>query len=544
MKMRTRDAFKEEASDTQSSKGLEEVGDNVDEAADGKITLKEGHVDDQGVATLTTRTVQETNVEDAEVKLVRTLHGVLKTVRHRNRRGADKYPNTLKVDDYLKKAIGESEQRTLNPGRSTDVVTTELIPDEKGVMSDSCQLTSTEHTTRHNEVLEKDEDVEAKEKAKAGKGKYSSEEISVKEDGAKIRETVEVEEINRVYGSRVHEDALLAYTVVDKTSSKKNVGEVGRPDSDTELSHKNPNADDADPEDPKEPGKPKTSASLSTIEGRSSVGLPTTVKIGDALDDSELINGTGFKKGIRVDCDSDLTKGGRFRTKEYKFYAKPQMWEDEVKTEYYVQHKWTFRNYDSDAVKALTQLMANESARYNYGTFTVRPDVNRTLNEYGLFDGVVSFVATSPSRVGSGTTGKRAIPDAERKSKTKIDDWWEKSISIVPITPLNPDEYSGDAWFRVNVEWRHLEMGWGRGEQEYQNFLGQHNKSFWADSKHSYNIESQLFTYTIVEERRVYVYLVKGGNVGDIGDSKKPVLSDTDVNSMSEQNRDGSELGS
>ena len=209
--------------------------------------------------------------------------------------------------------------------------------------------------------------------------------------------------------------------------------------------------------------------------------------------------------------------------------------------EHYVHLKWTFRNLTAEEITPLVQEVTEQAAQYSYGTFTVRPDINRTINDFGLYDGTVSFVASSPANVGSGTTGRRQIPESEKTPATKIEDWWEKSISIVPITSLNPNDYTGDAWFRVNVEWRHLEQGWGRGEQEYRNFIQQNNQSFWADSRHSYNVESQLFTYTKVLERKVYVYLQKGEAVS--ASSTSPILDSKAVNSLAEEGRDSSKLG-
>lgn len=537
-KSRTRDAFREEHVDTVSKESLDEVPEHVVEANNGVIYREDGHVDDQGVATVTTTEIRELSVNDAEVKLVRTARGTIRTVKHRNVKGESARALADRAGSYGNEEPGTAEERTTNPGRTTDVTLTEFFPAENTRAADACQVVSTEHTHRSSEIIGKNEKVEAKEKAKAGGGKYSSEEISVKDDGAKVRETVEVTEFNRVYGSRVHEDALQSYRVVDKTSDPTNIGDANHSSGIGDASHSDQG--------------PAGSASeftdlpkFSTKEARSSctsnVNSGATVEISGDLTLDPAAPQSGFRRGTHVDQDSELTKGGRFRTKDYQFIARPHKWRDFVKMEHYVHLKWTFRNLTAEEITPLVQEVTEQAASYSYGTFTVRPDINRTINDFGLYDGTVSFVASSPANVGSGTTGKRRIPESEKTPATKIEDWWEKSISIVPVTSLNPEEYTGTAWFRVNVEWRHLEQGWGRGEQEYRNFIQQNNQSFWADSRHSYNVESQLFTYTKVLERKVYVYLQKGKTVD--ASSTAPIMNSEAIDSLSENGRDSGKLG-
>lgn len=537
-KSRTRDAFREEHVDTESRERLSDVPEHVAEANNGVITKMDGHVDDQGVVTVTTTEVKELNVNNAEVKLVRTPRGVIRTIKHRNVRNKSASGLVGQVGEFKDKTPGSAEERTTNPGRTVDVVTTEFNPSSGLKTSDACQVTSTEHTHKKSEVLKADDEVKAESLAKAGGGKHSSEEVVIKEDGAKVRETVEVTEHNKVYGSRIHEDALQSYRVVDKTSDDTNIGDANH----------SSNVGDADHAGQGPEGSASDLRALqkfSTVEAKSlhtsNTNSGATVEISGDLTLEPIAPQSGFKRGTHVDQDSELTKGGRFRTKDYQFVARPHKWRDFIKMEHYVHLKWTFRNLTADEIAPLVQEVTEQAANYSYGTFTVRPDINRTINDFGLYDGTVSFVASSPANVGSGTTGKRQIPDTEKTPATKIEDWWEKSISIVPITPLNPNEYTGDAWFRVNVEWRHLEQGWGRGEQEYKNFIQQNNQSFWADSRHSYNVESQLFTYTKVLERKVYVYLQKGEAVD--ASSTSPILSSNAVNSLSENNRDSAQLG-
>ena len=87
-------------------------------------------------------------------------------------------------------------------------------------------------------------------------------------------------------------------------------------------------------------------------------------------------------------------------------------------------------------------------------------------------------------------------------------------MTISPVKAYDPDKDEGDdTWFRVTTEWRKLTKGWGRGLAQYQAFVNGRG-SFWADSSHSYNVESQVFTYTIVVERKLYMYLVKGSALG------------------------------
>lgn len=537
-KSRTRDAFREEHVDTESRENLNAVPDHVVEANHGIIYKKDGHVDDQGVATVTTTEVRELNVNNAEVKLVRTARGTIRTIKHRNVQDQSAQSLANQVNGYKNKEPGAAEERTTNPGRTTDVTLTEFFPAENTKAADACQVVSTEHTHRSSEVIGKAEKVEARDKAKAGGGKYSSEEVSVKEDGAKVRETVEVTEYNRIYGSRIHEDGLQSYRVVDRTSDATNIGDASHQSNIGDASHTGSGGGGgaSDLQSLQKFGTLESkSISQSTVNSGATVELSGDLTLNPAAPQS------GFKRGTHVDQDSELTKGGRFRTKDYKFIARPHKWRDFIKTEHYVSLKWTFRNLEAGEITPLVKEVVDTAATYCYGTFTVRPDVNRTINDFGLYDGTVSFVASSPPSVGSGTTGKKQIPASEKTPATKIEDWWEKSISIVPVTSLNPEEYTEKAWFRVNVEWRHLEQGWGRGEQEYRNFIQQNNQSFWADSRHSYNVESQLFTYTRVLERKVYVYLQKGETVS--ASSTSPILSSAAVNSLSENGRDSAKLG-
>ena len=538
-KSRTRDAFREEHVDTESKESLDAVPEHVVEANHGVIHKQEGHTDDQGITTVTTTEIKELNVPNAEVKLVRTARGTIKTVKHRNVQNKSAGELASQAGSFKTKDPGTAEERTTNPGRTTDVIETEFLPAEGLQSADACQVVSTEHTHRSSKVVGANEKVEAKTVAKAGGGKYSSEEITVKEDGAKVRETVEVVEYNRIYGSRVHEDALQSYRVVDRTSDATNIGDASHQSNIGDASHAGPggsgSASDLQSLQKFGTHESKASASSNTNSG-------ATIELSGDLTLNPAAPQSGFRRGTHVDQDSELTKGGRFRTKDYKFVARPHKWKDFIKTEHYISLKWTFRNLEAGEITPLVQEIVNEAAKYCRGTFTVRPDISRTINDFGLYDGTVSFVASSPPNVGSCATGKRQIPEADKMPATKIADWWEKSISIVPVTSLNPNEYTGTAWFRVNVEWRHLEQGWGRGEQNYRNFLQDDNHSFWADSKHSYNVESQLFTYTKVKERKVYVYLQKGEAVSS--SATKPTLSSDAINSLSEHNRDASKLGS
>ena len=538
-KSRTRDAFREEHVDAESKSSLDEVPEHVAEANNGVILKKEGHVDDQGVTTVTTTEIKELNVDNAEVKLVRTSRGTIKTVKHRNVKNKTASALAGQAGGYRNKTPGTAEERTTNPGRTTDVVETEFLPAEGLKSADACQVVSTEHTHRSSKVVGANESVEAKNEARAGGGKYSSEEITVKEDGAKVRETVEVTEYNRIYGSRVHEDALQSYRVVDRTSDATNIGDASHQSNIGNASHSSSggagSASDLQSLQKFGTHESKASASSNTNSG-------ATIELSGDLTLNPAAPQSGFQRGTHVDQDSELTKGGRFRTKDYKFVARPHKWKDFIKTEHYISLKWTFRNLEASEITPLVQEIVNEAAKYCRGTFTVRPDINRTINDFGLYDGTVSFVASSPPNVGSCATGKRQIPEADKVPATPIGDWWEKSISIVPVTSLNPNEYTGTAWFRVNVEWRHLEQGWGRGEQNYRNFLQHDNHSFWADSRHSYNVESQLFTYTKVLERKVYVYLQKGDAVSS--SATKPTLSSGAINSLAQHNRDSQKLGS
>jgi hypothetical protein len=538
VKSRMRDAFREEHVDAVSKDDLSAVPEHVVEANDGVITKMDGHVDDQGVVTVTTTEVKELNVDNAEVKLVRTPRGVIKTVKHRNAKGKPASQLASQVSSFKNKIPGSVEERTTNPGRTTDVVETEFEPVKGLKTSDACQVTSTEHTHKKSEVLEANAPVKANDQAKAGGGKHSSEEVVIKEDGAKVRETVEVTEHNKVYGSRIHEDALQSYRVVDKTSDPTNIGDANHNSNLGDASH-SAGGSSGSASDLQKLQKFETKEAKVSYTNKDNTGA--TIAISGDLTLNPVAPQSGFKRGVHVDQDSELTKGGRFRTKDYQFVARPHKWRDFIKMEHYVHLKWTFRNLTAEDIDPLVKEVVDEAARYSYGTFTVRPDINRTINDFGLYDGTVSFVASSPANVGSGTTGKRQIPEAEKTPATEIEDWWEKSMSIVPVTPLNPIEYTGTAWFRVNVEWRHLEQGWGRGEQEYKNFIQQNNQSFWADSRHSYNVESQLFTYTKVLERKVYVYLQKGKAVST--SSTEPVLDSAAVNSLSENNRDSTQLG-
>ena len=87
-------------------------------------------------------------------------------------------------------------------------------------------------------------------------------------------------------------------------------------------------------------------------------------------------------------------------------------------------------------------------------------------------------------------------------------------MTISPIKAYDPETDKGETqWFRVTTDWRKLTKGWGRGRAQYASFLSSRGGSFWADSKHTYNVESQVFTYTIVTDRKLHVYLVSGSAV-------------------------------
>lgn len=369
---------------------------------------------------------EELKFDDAVVEKHRTLKATVVRVTHRNQ------PLTAAALLGIDKAVGEQESRTTNPGGSVDQVLTQTIPATGFVLGMSCAVTIRQHKHDTETVLDSKTVDGNSSTVTAGGGVVRKETIQLDEQtGVATQKLEQTKEMNRVFGSRVHEDALQAHQVVEETSAVKNAGDVdgeGTPFGEDYASH-------AQEGDPGSAGVLVDGATLPTNPTAEAKNLGSgQVKgyVGEWFTGTKLVEGGGFRRGVQYVADSELTDGGRYHSKKYTYVPKPQKWLDAAIDDTSGGHyTWNFRNLTQAQVQELVVDACNAAVGgvnrtgRLYGSFSNHPFVHRTLNDFGLYDGTCGFESRAVSGGGGGS--------AQTDYQDTIGSWREVDVKVIPV---------------------------------------------------------------------------------------------------------------
>lgn len=495
-KTRMRDAFRELHIDEDTVSDLSDIPQHVEDAAGGVIHQVQARVEDNGTVVRTEQTTREIEEQMADMEVRRTPKAVIRTRTDQNVLGKD--PSAITDPEVP----GRAEKRTLNPGRTANVTTTEVTPIEGARTDMSCQVTALEHAHTTDEVVD---GLGPEKHEQAGGGRYNVTRRQVDDNGITTETTTETKELDHEFGTRVQENALQAYQTIDRTSNPTNIGDPSAIDPgftvNGDVTQRGVATEMTDPTDVfGVTGDHKADADA----GREAHGV-----LKEAVTMSAVASQAGFRRGRQVVRDSDLTRGGQFHTKDYVYIPKPQKWYDHIDTGLYRMSKWTFRNLTQEQIEPLLRDICEECARYNIGEFEGHPTIDRTINEFGLYDGTISYAVQAPKKSGgsASSSGKNEIPYIKA---TTTADWWEKTLQIVPIGDDPIKRPNQKVWFKVNVQWVHFAEGWGQSKKAYEEFLDDNNHSFWSGFNPSFDKSTESFTFRMVIETKLRSYYLEG----------------------------------
>lgn len=422
-------------------------------------------------------------------------------------------------------AVGQSENRTTNNGNSVDVERTEVTANSGAILHDQCQVDSSAHVHQTESVLEDGSAVKAS--ASSGGGEYTQEEVSVDDQGIAVKRETATREFEHEFGSRTHEDVMQAYQIIEHTSSDVNLGDPQWPSGAGFQSD--------------ESGSPVGAANLISAASSPFNDAATTVKnvsgtsyravaaqMSEAITAEKLITGGGFQRGRQVVTDSELTKGGRFKTKEYRYFAKPHKWLDDISSDTYHSYVWNFRNLTQAQVEELVKDVVKKSASANIEDCNVHPFIRRSLNDFGLYDGTTGFEESHARKSWFNST-KSSDEEEEEEVPFEIKyTWEEKSVHIRPVTELNPlsTRYVGGqtSVFLVQITWTRYRSGWGVGEASLKSAVN--NKKFFASPSISYDPNSKMFRIVYADQQRTTIELVTGEKLPENGASNQKLIKE------------------
>lgn len=413
--------------------------------------------------------------------------------------------------------VGTVEQRETNPGGSVNQTITSTVPNEEGDFSAKCELDVTRHGHETEKALPKSAPVEAGTTITAGGGKHRSETVTVDDNNVKTkRERVDTE-FDHEYGSRVHEDALQAHQIIEETSSPDNAGDVdGHGEEFTATEEGSEKGEATKLEDS------LSAAGTFNVKARSGALGSDSVKgaLVEEFSSGKLVTGGGYKRGIQIVADSDLTPGGRFHTKKHKYVPKPQKWLDATCADGAGGHyTWNFRNLTQAQVQELLADVCNVAAGASnqtgslYGSFNNHPFCRRALNDFGLYDGSCGFESRNVYGSGSGSGKKiKEVP------ASIIAQWTEKSAVLKPVSQLDPvagDYAAGaDSMFYMQTTTSKYQMVTGVGKNSLSAYC---RSPFWASPSIHINPTTEAYTVTACVEHTTKIELVKGAVLPDAG---------------------------
>ena len=415
--------------------------------------------------------------------------------------------------------VGSVEQRETNPGGSVNQTITTTVPNEEGDFAAKCELDVTHHGHETEKALPQDSPVEAGTTITAGGGKHRSETVSVDDNNVKTkRERVDTE-FDHEYGSRVHEDAVQAHQIIEETSSDKNAGDADGQGETFEATEEGSERGEAT-----KLGDALDPAGVFNVKAKSGSLGSGSVKgaLAEEFSGGKLVAGGGFKRGIQVVADSELTPGGHFHTRKHKYVPKPQKWLDATCADGVGGHyTWNFRNLTQAQVQELVLDCCNVAAGAAnqtgslYGSFRNHPFCRRTLNDFGLYDGNCGFESSNVNGTAEGWGKKiKEVP------ASIVAQWTEKSATIKPVSQLDPiagDYAAGaDAMFYMQTTSSKYQMVTGVGKNSLAAYCA---TPFWASPSININPTTEAYTVTACVEHTTKIELVKGAALPDSGGS-------------------------
>ena len=398
---------------------------------------------------------------------------------------------------------GSSEQRETNPGGSIDISYSSAVPNTGAKLSDACELDVTQHTHDSETVLAAGTEVKAGETLSVGGGSVKQESVTVDDNNIATKKARMTTEFDHEYGSRVHEDALQAHQIIEETSGASNPGDVngtGVPFTATEAG-----SDKGSATVLSVPSSPMASTVDSGLIGSGSV----KGRLKEAFTSDKLVTGGAFTRGTQFVADSELTKGGRYHSRKYKYVPKPQKWLDATVSGNGGQYVWNFKNLTHAQCQEILTDVCSAAISSPYGSFACHPYVRRTMNDFGLYDGSTGFEARSVTTSGGSGSGG----DVDPVAATDLYNWWEKSIRIRPISQLDPNNsayVAGTSYFLVETVWSHYITGYGVTLSSLTSWLTTHNGAFWASPRIQYDRSTQVYTYTVMDQQKTKIETVAG----------------------------------
>jgi len=419
------------------------------------------------------RQVEETveiPFQDAVVEKHRTLRGTLVKVTHRNQ--------TVTAAQLLglDKSVGQQESRSTNLGGSVDQTLTYYVPNAGADLQASCSLTITRHRHETETVLEDGAAVEAGSGVvKAGGGLCVKETVQSDENGIATKKVETTKELDRVFGSRVHEDALQAHQVIEETSARKNLGDAdgeGTEFPDGHATHPNAGAEGAASNLADGVASPFDASRTDAGLGDNTFPNGPKGYLGEWITTGKLVPGGGFERGLQYVADSELTDGGRYHTKKYKYVPKPQKWLDAALENTTGGHyTWNFRNLTQEQVKelvidacAVAGGAENRTGKF-FGSFKNCPFIRRVLNDFGLYDGSCGFESRAVTGSGSSSQATTDYIDT-------IATWREVDVKVVPVVAEDVDLDGFAAYVTTTTSDWVLKVGKGRTKINNSTFYG------------------------------------------------------------------------
>lgn len=465
------------------------------EYSGGLKTTLESRANPDGTFTKKVSTERERPVSDAVVEKQMTLRGLRVTTT--NRHQSVPYPST----DLL---VGQSVRNEKTEGGLYNQVISRMSPVPAGFLSSGCSLDVFRH--RHAAVENVATEPEVKHASEVGGGHVREKNVRRTDDDTYDVEETDEFEFEHEYGSRVHEDAFQAQQVIENTSKTENRGDVNgegqtftAKDSETEKGE----ATELRTVLPREQMSQK-------YDSKWFFGTETKIaqgRLAEAFTPTKLIAGGWYQRGVQYVADSDLTKGGRWHTKEAKYVAKPQKWLDATVSDGNSGHyEWTFRNLTQEQCQEVLEDVLAAIASDQYSTYACHPHIRRNLNDFGLYDGSAGFEA-------------RAINLDGWKSKGSVEPqifldltWTEKSEHIRPVSELDPARPTyciGESpIYEVTVVYSTYNLVMGVGKALLTaNVAG---GIFWASPSISYDPTTERFTLKKMTEQHTEISLQTG----------------------------------
>lgn len=399
---------------------------------------------------------------------------------------------------------GQSEQRETNPGGSVTQTVTEVTPNADAVVAAKCDVTALKHDHETETVLPAAAAVSAGSTLKAGKGEVQKEEVTVDENNVKVKKSSVSQELDRKFGARVHEDAMQAHQIIEETSAEENGSDLTGEGAGFETENEGKGAVVGSP------GSIADSVPTPFNVTKSHSALSSTMSghLAEYFSGAKLVTGGKFQRGTQFVSDSEVTPGGNFHTRAYKYVPKPQKWLDRTIGDYVGGHyTWGFRNLTQEQVKDVMQDACTASST-TYAGFANHPFLRRTMNDFGLYDGTCGFEAREKWWTVSGTKRIEEVP------ATILATWTEKSVTFKPVSQLDPlaGDYApnGYSTFYKHTVTTKYQLVTGVGKGSLATYCA---TPFWASPEISINPSTEVYTVRACINQTSKIEIVAGGRL-------------------------------